>query len=114
LLGYVALGVFGNVFFNFLFIPLWGMEGAALSTFINQIIINIYLWRQFKRTRNFSILPHLKKIFLAAAIMGAVTLGLQYYNTNVLLNVLISGALYITILTLLKEPTIRLFKSLIH
>lgn len=114
LLGYVALGVFGNIFFNFLFIPLWGIEGAALSTFVNQIIINIYLWRQFRRMGSFSILPHLKKIFLAAAIMGAATLGLQYYNINVLLNVLISIALYITILTLLKEPTLKLFKSLIR
>lgn len=113
LLGYVALGVIGNVAFNLLFIPIWGIEGAALSTLVNQIIINIYLWRQFRKVSEFSILPHIKKIAVAAVLMGAVVLAINYYGANVVVSITVGAGVYFAMLALLGEPVLKSFKSLI-
>ena len=37
-----------NALLNIAFIPLWGIEGAALSTLITQIICNAYLWKKMQ------------------------------------------------------------------
>jgi len=110
LLGYVALGIFGNIFFNFLFIPTLGIAGSALSTLINQIIINIYLWRQFKKVTEFSIMPHLGKIVTAGLVMGIFTLFLRHYSVNVIANIALSGAVYLFCLWTLKEPMLHMLK----
>lgn len=110
LLGYVALGIGGNIFLNFLFIPVLGIAGAALSTFINQIIINVYLWWQFKKVTEFSILPHLGKIITAGLIMGVLTLFLRSYSVNVIVNIALSGALYLVSLWVQKEPMLHMLK----
>jgi len=112
LLGYVILGVFGNVFFNALFIPFWGMEGAALSTLINQIIINIYLWQQFRKVSEFSVSLHIKKIIAAAILMGITVLILKHYEINVIIIIATCAAIYFATLALLKESTLKLFRSL--
>ncbi len=112
LLGFVALGVLGNVFFNFLFIPLWGMEGAALSTFLNQIIINAYLWQQLRKVSPFSVLPRLTKIFGASTVMGLTILLLEYYKVNAGVNILAGAGVYFAALTLFKEPTLKFLKFL--
>ncbi len=113
LLGYVALGVFGNIFFNALFIPIWGMEGAALSTLINQIVINIYLWQQFRKVSEFSILPHIKKIAVAAVMMGLVVLALKRYEINTVFNITVGATVYFGALIALKEPTIKIVRSML-
>lgn len=110
LLGYVILGIGGNIFFNFLFIPVLGIAGSALSTFINQIIINIYLWRQFKKVTEFTIMPHLGKIITAGLIMGVGTFFLRHLPVNVIVNIVLSGFLYLASLWILKEPMLRLLK----
>ena len=111
LLGYVAFGIFGNILFNFLLIPVLGIAGSALSTFINQIIINIYLWRKFKKVTEFTIAPHLGKIVTAGLIMGALTLFLNYSSVNVIINIAVSGALYLFCLWILKEPMLRMLNQ---
>lgn len=112
LLGYVILGIGGNIFFNFLLIPILDIAGSALSTFINQIIINVYLWRQFKKVTEFSILPHLSKIITAGLIMGVFTFFLRHFPVNIILNIVLSGSLYLVSLWILKEPMLRMLKRI--
>ena len=52
---YVILGIFGNALFNLLFIPAFGITGAALSTLVNQIIITIYLIYKLRKEMSFRI-----------------------------------------------------------
>ena len=112
LIGYVLLGVFGNIFFNLLLIPVWGIEGSALSTLINQVIINIYLWWQFNKISPFSMITNLKKITMAGVIMGLVIFTLNILATPVLINILLGGLAYILALKLLKEPALVMFNSI--
>src|SRR3989344_2067682 len=45
----VLAAIFGNIFFNILLIPNWGIEGAAVSTLITQLIINTMIWLKIKK-----------------------------------------------------------------
>jgi len=88
------------------------MEGAALSTLINQIIINIYLWQQFRKVSEFSVSLHIKKIIAAAILMGITVLILKHYEINVIIIIATCAAIYFATLALLKESTLKLFRSL--
>jgi O-antigen/teichoic acid export membrane protein len=103
LLWYVILGVSGNFIFNLLFIPLWGIEGAALSTLLNTAIITLYLIWQLRRDLAFKTLHQIEKIALAAAAMCAALFALRAAGFNLYINVAISMALYAAALLLLKE-----------
>lgn len=48
------MGATTNVVTNFLLIPQWGIEGAAVATLLTQIAANIIYPSFFKETRNFS------------------------------------------------------------
>lgn len=108
-LWFAVSGVLGNIFFNFLFIPVWGIAGAALSTLINQIIINTYAWFKIKKITRFVILPHLPKILFSAFTMGLLSFGLNYFGINVWLNIAASGLAYLILLIALKEPALYKF-----
>jgi len=45
----VAVAVLGNIFFNVLLIPRFGIEGSAFSTLITQILVNGLLWIKIKK-----------------------------------------------------------------
>lgn len=42
------IGALSNAALNALFIPYWGITGAALSTLITQIAVNAYLWKKIR------------------------------------------------------------------
>lgn len=58
-IGFVAVSAIGNVLFNFVLIPIWGIEGAAISTLITQIITNFLIWRKMNSIQKLHILPQL-------------------------------------------------------
>jgi O-antigen/teichoic acid export membrane protein len=115
LLAYVSIGVFGNIIFNLLLIPRFGIEGSALSTIITQTIINTYAWYALRASTPFTIFGDLKKIALATLGMGAVTATLEAFGIPLLLTIAISAFGYVLLLRLLKEPmltdALRLLKD---
>lgn len=60
---FVAVSALGNVFFNALFIPRWGIEGAAASTILTQLITNALIWRKMKSLSKFNVLSRLSNYF---------------------------------------------------
>jgi len=44
--GIVGVAVFGNILFNILLIPVYGIEGAAISTILTQLATNSLIWRK--------------------------------------------------------------------
>lgn len=107
LIVYSLTGLFGNLILDILLIPSLGIVGCALATLINQIVINIYLYRRLQKTESLSIAPHLIKIILAALAAAAAAYILSSYAIPVLI---VSPLVYLTLLFLLREPT--LFKIL--
>lgn len=56
------IGAVGNVIFNFLFIPIWGIAGCALATLITQIAANSFTWYRLYHITHFQLFPRHKKI----------------------------------------------------
>ncbi len=114
LIGYAAIGALGNVILNALFIPLWGIEGAALSTIFTQILSIGYAWWKMKKINNFSIFKNLKKIILAALLMAIFVRLLQLLDLPLLIIILAAGAFYFLILLLFKEKILFQMRSLLE
>jgi len=109
---YVFMGIFGNIIFDLIFIPIWGITGSSFATLLNQIIINVYAWWKMERTNHFHILPRLPKIAVSSAVMGLVSFfGLQA-SLNLWLNLALSGGVYFGLLIILKEQSLFTFLGL--
>ena len=109
-----AIGGVSNVLFDVLLIPRWGMTGSAVATLIAQAISNGYLWYMMKGINNFEILPHLKKIAAGSIAMGVVTLVLYYFHVNLIVNIIVSTAVYLLVLRVLREKILREIKSVVY
>ncbi|MBI3638347.1 flippase [Candidatus Wolfebacteria bacterium] len=101
------LGAGGNIFFNILFIPVYGIAGSSAATVIAQIFNTGLIWKRAKKINDFSVLRHLKKIVIATIIMGIFTFALRQIGLNVILNILISIGIYLGVIFLLKEKIIN-------
>lgn len=47
--GFVAVSAIGNVVFNLALIPPFGIEGAAISTVVVQLLTNALIWRKIRK-----------------------------------------------------------------
>ena len=109
---YVAVGAFGNVIFNAILIPIYGIIGAAITTIVAYSLYYGLTWRKIKKTADLKILPYLKKITAAAIIMGVFTFTLNQFGLNVIINIIISAVIYLGALYLLKEKILEEVMSL--
>ena len=102
-----AAGALGNIVFNALLIPRWGIAGSAASTIVAQILNVGLLWQINKKLNYFETLPHLTKVILATLVMASFVLGLQFLGVNVILNIVIASAIYFGMLVFLKEKLVK-------
>lgn len=108
-----AIGGFFNVLFDLLLIPKFGIVGSAWATLCAQIISNAYLWRATNKVNPFRVLPHLKKIVAAAAIMAVFALTLSHFGVNVIAIIAASAALYFGLLFAFKESLLGEMKLIL-
>ncbi|MEK7654202.1 MAG: flippase [Patescibacteria group bacterium] len=54
---FVLASAIGNVLFNLLLIPALGIEGAAISTLLTQLITNLLIWRKMNSIHRLRIWP---------------------------------------------------------
>ncbi len=110
---YVGLAALGNVILDIIFIPKFGIAGAAAATVIVQVAYIFLTWNMIKKINPFRTIANLKKIFIASALMCITTFVFNYLNIPVIINILASGAVYFLALLILKEPIIKEGKSAI-
>lgn len=107
LIWYVLLGIFGNFFFNLLLIPVWGIEGAALSTVLNQSIITMYLVWLLRKEFHFRVFHQIGKIVVATAVMAVGIVGLKAADFPVYVLIIVGVILYFGVLFALKEESLN-------
>lgn len=100
---FIALGSLVNIGLNVLLIPVWGIVGSAIATFFAQFAVNGPIWLIMKKTANFRVLPYLKKIIFSVLIMAVASFVLNQLGLNVLVNIFVSGLIYLSALFFLKE-----------
>jgi len=103
---YVVLGVSGNVLLNLVFIPAFGIAGSALATAINQTLITFYLASKVKKNVAFSLVPHIKSVVAASALMGVALVLFSFFSPTVYLTLGIALVAYVGGLYLFNDPTL--------
>ena len=111
-IGYVVMGIVGNIIFNLLLIPRWGIEGAAFSTLINQIIINAYLWYRMKKVSDFAVVKRVTKVIYATLGMGVMTYIAQFAGISIWITLVLSFLVYGGLLIAMKEPLLKALVTL--
>lgn len=100
-----------NISANFYFIPLIGCTGAALTTLITEIIVFLILFTCYQKYVGCSVgIKHLLKCFVGTIPFGFIyKIGLQIWPNSIviqLLQIFVSGILYIVILFWLKDEIV--------
>ncbi len=103
---FAILGVVGNLIFNALLIPRFGIAGAAYSTVITQILGNAFLWSKISEINNFGISREFNKTLLANAMTFGLVILLAYLKINLLLIIPFAVLVYGGILLMLKEEVV--------
>jgi hypothetical protein len=66
-----------------------------------------------KKINNFNVIPHMGKILIAGIAMAVVTVFLFLIGANVIVNVLLSAAIYFALLWAFREPLLVEMKRMV-
>ena len=110
-IAFSLIGAIGNVVFNFLLIPSFGIAGASFSTIVTQLISNYFIWKKMQLANPFSVLPNIKKIITAGLVMAALTLLLKLAGIPFVINMLVSTIVYLLLLKIQREGLLKMFWS---
>lgn len=107
------IGGVGNVIFDLILIPRFGITGSAVATLIAQFASNWYLWHMMKKINYFEVIPRLGKIILSGIGMAMTVAILFLLHVNVIVNITIGAAIYLGLLVFLREPLLLEAKRII-
>lgn len=104
------IGCIINVALNYMLIPVWGVFGAAFSTFIVEGIITAYkIFFSLKHIKQQGFAKNFVKICVSSIFMAASVLAILYFIKNVFLQVLlgtvIGASVYAAFTLLLRTDT---------
>jgi len=102
-----SFGAVGNILFNFLLIPYWGIIGCAISTILTQLTANSLMWIKMKKINNFIILSKINKAVISSILMSLLVIILKELGINVIINILIAIPVYWASLKFLNEEMIK-------
>ncbi|MBI5079282.1 flippase [Candidatus Wolfebacteria bacterium] len=103
MLAYGVAASLSNIILNALLIPFYGIVGAAIATTFSNMLNVAMLWRFVKKINKFTILPQMVKILISVFIMAAVTIIFKNAGLHLIINILLSGAVYFISLYILKD-----------
>lgn len=101
---YVGIAAAANVILDLLLIPHFGIYGSSAGTLAVQFVYLGFMYHLIQKINRLSVLPHLKKIFIATALMGAAAFLLHLAGLHVILTIGLSALLYFGVLAALREP----------
>ncbi len=101
------IGALGNVLFNFLLIPFWGIAGCAFSTLITQILANTFIWKKLAAYQPFSITRHLRHLLIAGSGMTFAIYPLEKIHTPLFVTLTIAVIIYFGLLKIQKDTILH-------
>ncbi|MCH3997035.1 MAG: oligosaccharide flippase family protein [Lactobacillus amylovorus] len=120
---YVVIGTTAsaaiNIILNFGLIPLWGQNGAALTTLIAEAtMLGISMWAAKSYLKDLLDIPELLKTIVGSVIMFFVTsLMIPFLSTNVILNlieiVMIAVLIYSISMFLIRDKILKMIINLV-
>lgn len=110
---FATIAALANIILNVALVPSLGIKGAAIATLFVQAIYGLLMLRLARSLSAFTILPHVKRIVVAAFVMGVATFLLNALGLQVLLTIILSALFYIGTLLVLKEPILEEVKIML-
>ncbi|MCL5017396.1 MAG: flippase [Patescibacteria group bacterium] len=104
------IGAIGNIIFDLLLIPRWGIGGSSVATLLTQIVSNYFIWHKMQIANPFSVFPNIKKMIVAGIVMAALTYLMEIAGIPLLINILISIIIYLLTLKIQKEKLLELIR----
>ena len=101
---FVAFGALSNALFNWLLIPYFSIEGAAVATVGSQLLTNFFVWRAMDAVNPFRHIKHLYVALGATLAMVIVTILALDLALPFLVIVALGVISYVAALFLLREP----------
>jgi O-antigen/teichoic acid export membrane protein len=98
-----VIGTILNILINAFLIPKHGAIGASIATLISQFTIFFLMKKELNKIVQINIFGKLHKILFASVLAGILMLSLKTLSVDVILNILISGILYLVLLFIMKE-----------
>ena len=99
------IGCFVNITLNYTLIPIWGVFGAAFSTFIVEGIITIYkILFSIKYIKCNGLIQNILKVIFSCALMSIAVLAILHFIKNVFIQIAAGvtiGAMIYAVCTLL-------------
>ena len=92
---------------SLIFIPKWGIIGAALAALLSRAIGNGLGFFQAKKIKSFHFFSPLKKIALATLFMSLLILLLLSASWPLAAIIILGAIFYFSVLALLKEPLLK-------
>lgn len=110
-----------NVLLNIIFIPIYGIIGAAITTVFSEVIVFLFSYKKVKNLFPFSLFSQTPKILLSSIIMflsiyilkNIYRIKLFYNSFDVLIIIAISGTVYLCCIFLFKAISIKDIKEII-
>ena len=107
LIYYAIIGAGGNLLLDLVLIPKYGMVGSSWATVITQIISNAYAWYRMRSFIGSGLLQGWWRPILAALAMILFVLAVKTVSVPVLVTIIAAAAVYLAMLILLKESSLK-------
>ena len=101
-----------NLVFNLIFIPIYGINAAALVTIASEGINFLLMKRFFNNVVDSTYLCNFKKVILPTLFMFMSVLLFKYFNVNVIINILFAIVVYSIGIFIFRYITFDELKSL--
>ncbi len=110
----VAVSAIVNLGLNLILTPIYGMNIAAIITLVSEVI-NFVMMKWY--AKEIIVVQNMKNIVRAlfpSLLMALITILLKYNNVNIIINIIISAAMYCIFIFITKYITIGEIKSLLR
>jgi O-antigen/teichoic acid export membrane protein len=103
-LAYASIGLVSNAGLNYLLIPLWGINGAAIATLISETITGAFIWHKINRVSGFTVPHGLHKTAIACLALAGATYIAIATSLSVIAAIIMGTITYAGALLVLREP----------
>ncbi|NFL03985.1 flippase, partial [Clostridium botulinum] len=109
----VVISALTNLILNLIFIPMYGIIAAAMTTLVSEIL-NFFIMRKHSiKIVKTNYITNFIKVIIPVVLMGSIVWGLKYLHINVVINIVLAIVVYFIAIIITRYVTIDELKSFV-
>ncbi|KOC39438.1 teichoic acid transporter, partial [Clostridium botulinum] len=109
----VVISALTNLILNLIFIPMYGIIAAAMTTLVSEIL-NFFIMRKHSiKIVKTNYITNFIKVIIPVVLMGSIVWGLKYLHINVVINIVLAIMIYFIAIIITRYVTIDELKSFV-